>query len=207
MKEFLKHINDKAPAFRCYDCTDREEQLTLTAKVSNKLNPPASSDGVAEIRSLLGAAGGPFQKLFRKHNGMLLYRDSRSRAAGVRFFPVEEWSARSEEMREQFLAMGCEEEEMPTWMKRCIVFGEIPQSANYFAVSVGRGAGKIYYADHDDFRNTPFAKGLEELLDKIRNDPAEFLYKCGCFTRYSDGKTGTQWIPKEYISDVKAKRK
>jgi hypothetical protein len=202
LREFLKHISDEAPAFLCYACGDREEQLALTAKVSNKLNPPASSDAIKEIKSHLGAAGEPFQKLYRKHNGLLLYWSSRARAAGVRFFPVEEWPTRSEEMREQLCAMGWDEEEFPTWLKTCIVFGEIPQSANYFAVSVGKSAGKIYYVDHDSFETKPFAKGLEELLDRIQSNPATFLYKCGCYTRYSDGKTGTQWIPKEYLANV-----
>jgi hypothetical protein len=204
VREFEEHIRAVAPAFRCYACGDHAESLNLTARLSNNLNRPASKKALATIESLLGAAGEPFKELYRRHNGMVLYRDSRSHAAGVRFFPVEEWAARSEEMRDGMLAMGWDEEEvrMPAWLKKGIVFGEIPQSANYFVVTVGRGAGKIHYADHDDFRNTPIAKKLEAFLDKILADPAGFLYKCGCYTRYSDGKTGIQWIPKEYVSDA-----
>ena len=89
---------------------------------------------------------------------------------------------------------------MPLWLKEGIAFGEIPHSANFFVVAESERAGKIYYADHDDFRESPIAGDLDELLDRIRNDPADFLYQCGCYTRYSDGKTDTKWIPKEYAS-------
>jgi hypothetical protein len=154
------------------------------------------------IDSLLGKAGGPFKLLYGLHNGMTLYRDSRSEAAGVTFFPVEEWVARSQTMRDELSAMGWEKEQMPAWLREGIAFGEIPHSANFFVVGVGDDAGKIYYADHDDFTESPIAADLEEFLDRIRSDPAGFLYQCGCYTRYSDGKTDTQWIPQEYVSDA-----
>ena len=208
MQEFLKHIKDTAPAFRCYACGDHLEALNLTARLSNDLNPPASKKDLAEIESLLGAAGRPFKQLYGNHNGMVLYRDSPPMqcstivAAGVRFFPVEEWSARSAEMRDGLCAMGWAEDEMPIWLKEGIAFGEIPHSANFFVVGVGAEARKIYYADHDDFRESPIAENLEELLDRIRTDPADFLLQRGCYTRYSDGHSDSQWIPKEYVSDV-----
>jgi hypothetical protein len=37
----------------------------------------------------------------------------------------------------------------------------------------------------------------------VIKDPPGFLYQCGCFTRYSDGKTDIQWIPKEYVADCR----
>lgn len=33
----------------------------------------------------------------------------------------------------------------------------------------------------------------------IVEDPAEFLWARGCYTRYSDGKSDRQWIPKESL--------
>ena len=163
------------------------------------MNSPASAEALAEIESLLGEAGKAFGQLYSLHNGMVLYRDLKSDAAGMQFYPVEEWPTRSEAMREE---MGWLEDSMPAWLGEGIAFGEIPQSANFFVVGVGKEAGKIYYADHDDFRESPVAEDLAELLDKIRTDPAAFLYERGCYTRYSDGKTDTQWIPKEYVSGV-----
>ncbi len=214
VQEFEKHVKDTAPAFRCYACGDHLERLNLTARISHDLNPPASAEALAEIESLLGEAGEPFKQLYGYHNGMVLYCDSQPTkapflgerqkesvfyAAGVQFYPVEEWPARSEDMRDQ---MGWLEDSMPSWLKEGVAFGEIPHSANFFVVGVGEDADKIFYADHDDFRESPIAENLGELLDRIRTDPAAFLYERGCYTRYSDGNTDTQWLPKEYVSNV-----
>jgi hypothetical protein len=178
------------------------ERLDLTARVSSDLNPPASAELLAVIESQLGEAGEPFKQLYSLHDGMTLYRDSRSDTAGISFFPVEEWSARSQDMRDDLTSMGWPDDEMPVWLKEGIAFGEIPHSANFFVVGVGEDAGKIFYADHDDFRDAPIAENLEEFLDRIRSDPADFLYQCGCYTRYEDDETDIQWIPKEYVADV-----
>jgi hypothetical protein len=201
VQEFEEHIKDKAPAFRCYACGDCLERLDFTTRVSHDLNLPASAEALSEIESLLGEAGEPFKQFYGYHNGMVLYRDTLSVAAGVQFYPVEEWPARSQDMREELVEMGWEEDSMPAWLKQGITFGEIPHSANFFVVGVGEDAGKIFYADHDDFRESPIAENLAELLDKIRTDPAAFLYERGCYTRYY-GHSDTQWIPKEYVSDV-----
>jgi hypothetical protein len=49
-------------------------------------------------------------------------------------------------------------------------------------------------------RFSPIAESFEEFLDSILADPADFLNHLGCYTRYSDGKTDIQWIPKEYVA-------
>jgi hypothetical protein len=101
-------------------------------------------------------------------------------------------------------AMGFEEDDMPDWFHRGVVFGEIPRSANYFVIQPsGDGAGQVFYCDHDDLRTEPIAESFEDLLRMIVKEPPGFLYQCGCFTRYSDGKTDIQWIPKEYVPDCR----
>ena len=100
------------------------------------------------------------------------------------------------------IALGFEESDMPDWFHRGVVFGEIPHSANYLVLQPdGNQAGKVFYADHDDFKTEAMAPSFEDLLTMIVDDPPGFLYQCGCFTRYSDGKTTIQWIPKEYVPD------
>ncbi len=101
-------------------------------------------------------------------------------------------------------AMGFDEDDMPDWFHRGIVFGEIPQSANYFLIqSAGDNAGQVFYCDHDDFKTEPMASSFSDLLSMIVKDPSGFLYQCGCFTRYSDWKTDIQWIPRQYVSDCR----
>ena len=63
--------------------------------------------------------------------------------------------------------------------------------------------GKIFYADHDGWYESPFAEDFNGFLLHVTQEPARLLAKeVGCFTRYSDGKTDTQWIPEEYFVDV-----
>jgi hypothetical protein len=203
IERFLAHLADSAPGFRCYACDDDSESLQLLAHVSNQLGPPASARDLARIDELLGANGGPFKELYRHGNGFVLYQDSRSDAAGVHLYPVGKWRRRSARMRAEFRDMGWEEDELPEWLNRGIAFGEIPHSGNFFVVEPsGLEGGAIYYADHDDLEEEPIAATLASFLDEVSSAPAEFLDSCGCYTRYSDGKSSTQWIPKEYVRDT-----
>jgi hypothetical protein len=67
----------------------------------------------------------------------------------------------------------------------------------------GDKAGQVFFCDHDDFKTEPVAASFEDFLEIIVSDPPGFLYQCGCFTRYSDGNSEIQWIPKEYIPDCR----
>jgi hypothetical protein len=95
-------------------------------------------------------------------------------------------------------AIGFDTSDMPDWFHRGTVFAEIPQSANYFVID---RAGQVFYADHDDFSTKPIALSFDRFLKMIVDDPPGFLYRRGCFTRYSDGATSTQWIPREYVGN------
>jgi hypothetical protein len=209
LADFETHLKHAAPGFRCYRCGDRSETPTFLALVRNRANPPADKVALSTIDKLLGAAGAMIKQFYARHDGVLLYEDTLSsrwsggefEAAGVAFFSVSEWQDKSAEMRESLLAMGWSEDDMPDWLRQGIVFGEIPHSANYFVIQPsGEQAGKVFYADHDDFQADPIAGSFEEFVDSILADPADFLNRLGCYTRFSDGKTEIQWIPKEYVA-------
>ncbi len=107
-------------------------------------------------------------------------------------------------MKSQFEAMGFPSDELPAAIPDSLAFAEIPHSANYFTVkTTGPDFGKIFYADHDDFSDDPFANSFGEFLARIVADPAQFLYDVGCYTRYLDGKSSTQWIPRHYFADAR----
>ena len=106
-------------------------------------------------------------------------------------------------MKSRFEEMGLEPDEQPAGVKDALAFAEIPHSGNYFTVKIsGPNTGKIYYADHDDFDDEPFAESFVDFVARIVADPAQFLYDVVCYTRYSDGKTSTRWIPKEYVANA-----
>jgi len=204
LERFDAHLRDPAPGFRCYACRDRSETLKLLALVKNVVGKPGSAKAIAAVAKACGPASQVIKRFVQLHDGVVLYRDSKSDAAGVEFFKSAEWQSRTEEMRESMTAMGFEEHDMLEWFHSGVVFGEIPHSENYFVLQPnGDEAGRVFYCDHDDFKTEVMAESFEEFLSMIVKDPPGFLYECGCFTRYSDGKTDIQWIPKEYVPDCR----
>lgn len=204
LKRFESHLRDPSPGFRCYAAGDRTESLAVLARVKHRVGRPATSKALADIDNWLGNAATGLQRFYELHDGLLLYRDTRSDAAGIDFFKSAELDSRTEEMRESMQAMGFEQADMPSWFEQGLVFGEIPRSANYFVIqSTGDEAGQIFYADHDAYDPAPLAASFDEFLRLIVDDPAGFLNERGCYTRYSDGKTDKQWIPKEYLPDCR----
>jgi hypothetical protein len=200
-KNILAHIEAKSPAIRCYNCCDSAEDLKLLVSVKNDLNPPATTKSLALLEKHLGKSAKTFTSLYSLHDGFMLYKHSRSRTAGLHCFPVKLWQDKTNEMYEKLEAMGWEDEQYPLWLqKNSLAFGEIPGSANYFVVGTKKPyLGKIFYQMHDDYEEGPLARNFEDFMAMICADPADFLCQPGCHTRYSDGKTTIQWVPKLYL--------
>jgi hypothetical protein len=209
LTDFEIHLVHSAPAFRCYACGDEDEKLDFIARVQHRINPPAETQALAVIDRLLNHVGASFGDFYGKHDGLVMYEDTndtqwsggRYRVAGLAFFCLADWQSKSDQMRKDLIDMGYEEEDMPSWFAKGVAFAEIPGSGNYFVVQgPGEDEGKIFYADHDAFDSDPVALSFEEFLSYIIANPADFLYQFGCYTRYSDGNSKTQWIPKEYVA-------
>ena len=201
---FEQHLKDPYPAFRCHAAGDRSERIAWTARVTHEIGDPVSSADQKKLRSLLGNAGAEFLMFAKAHDGVQLYIDTLSDTVGVQIYRAAELEDRTEEMRQSMTNMGWEEENWPDWFKTGVTIGELPHSANYFVLErEGEHAGKVFYADHDDFQEEPLADGFDLFLNMIVSDPPGFLYERGCYARYSDGKTDKQWIPVEYVADAR----
>jgi hypothetical protein len=87
LEEFAKA---PAPGFRCFAAGDKSGRLFL-ARVRHILNSPASSDEIAQIRRMLGRHANEVAAFYQRHDGFVLYRDTRSEAAGIELLPVERW--------------------------------------------------------------------------------------------------------------------
>jgi hypothetical protein len=208
LADFERHLSDPSPAFWCYACGDHAEKPTLLARLQNRVGLPAKPRTVASIEKRLGRAANQIKQFYAKHDGVLMYEDmhlspgvpEEERTAGIYFFPVAQWNAMSREMRSSLKAMGWSRKEMTDWLLRGIAFAELPMSANFFVIQPqDKAAGKIYYAAHDSFVADPIAGCFNEFLDKIVRNPPRFLNRLGCYARYSDGKSDTQWIPTKYV--------
>jgi hypothetical protein len=200
LEEFTK---SPAPGFRCLAAGNRSGPRFL-ASIRHILNAPASPASIAQIRKLLGNHADQAATFYQCHDGFVLYRDTKSEAAGIELLPVAQWEKATEEMRDWFNHLADNPEDDPDHIVTGISIATVPHSGNYFVMPVeGPNAGKIFYADHDGWYESAFADDFSSFLARVTREPVKLLANdVGCYTRYSDGKTNTQWIPEEYFSDV-----
>ena len=200
LEEFTK---SPAPGFRCFAAGDRSGPRFL-ARIHHILAPPASTASIAQIRQMLGRHVDQAEAFYQRHDGSVFYRDTKSDAAGIMIIPVELWKKATNEMRSCFEHLADEPENDPDHIMTGIAIATVPRSGNYFVMPVeGPSAGKIFYADHDGWYEAAFADDFNGFLSRITCEPVKLLAEdVGCYTRYSDGETDTQWIPEEYFPDI-----
>jgi len=198
LQKFIDFISQPNPKFRCKDTGWPEPgPKRFIAQLKHIYYEPAGSSQIELIQSYLGKSAKAFIEFFSKLNGAVLYADTNSDAAGILIAPVEHWDNLTHH-KDHWLMLG---EDVPTWVKDSIAFGEIPNSGNFFLVIVsGEHCGKIFFLDHDCLEYEIFANNFEEFIEKVITDPPGLLNKLGCNTRYSDGETETQWIPEAYAT-------
>jgi hypothetical protein len=200
LEEFTK---SPAPGFRCFAAGDKAGPRFL-ASIRHILNASASPAAIAQIRKLLGSHADQVATFYQCHDGFVLYRDTKSEAAGIELLPVAQWEEATEEMRDGFNYLVNDPENDPDHIVTGISISTVPRSGNYFVMPVhGPNAGKIFYADHDGWYESAFADNFDSFLARVTREPVKLLAKdVGCYTRYSDGMTKAQWIPEEYFSDI-----
>ncbi|NOS71408.1 MAG: SMI1/KNR4 family protein [Verrucomicrobia bacterium] len=197
LEQFAK---SPAPGFRCFASGD-ESGSRFLASVRHILNPPGSSASIAQIRETLGSHAAQVADFYQHHDGFILYRDTKSDAAGIELLSVEQWVEATDDMRDWF---DLTPEEDPDHIVTGISIATVPHSGNYFVMPIeGPSAGKIFYADHDGWYEAAFADDFTGFLARVTREPVKLLTEdVGCYTRYSDGTSDSQWIPEEYFSDI-----
>lgn len=193
MKKFIAHIQNPAPGFRCFKAGDSDESLDFDVQVENRCAPGASPEDIQNLRSQLGESSDELAELYSMHDGIQLYCQADS--PGIELSPISSWPKLNQEWKGWFVDL--EPDELWEFQAEGIAFGEVCFSGNYFVFH----KGKVFYSDHDGGDDEPLAESFSAFLDRIMKDPAQFLEDVGCYTRYTDGKTDAQWIPKEYVRD------
>ena len=200
--DFEKHLRYPAPGFQCSPAAH-----TFIVKVKHRLGTPATRAGLALLKKSLGpATDKTIARFYSKHDGALLYCQPGFDAVGIQFFPIAKWEAATRECSSRWTGDGLDDwgDPLPK-PPGGIVFAEIPHSGNFFVLRVeGKQTGKIFYENHEnsDSAKKPLCESFEALLDMISSDPAKFLSDRGSYTRYSDGKTGLQWIPTKFLPNA-----
>jgi hypothetical protein len=203
LQRFNEFTKSPAPGFRCYAAGDKTGARFL-AGVRHILNPPASRDSIARIRQMLGNCADQVVAFFQHHDGFILYQDTKSEAAGIELLSVKQWKQATDDMRDWFDHLADDPENDPDRILTGVAVATVPHSGNYFVMPVeGPSAGNVFYADHDGWYESAFADDFGGFLVRVTREPVKLLADdVGCYTRYSDGITGAQWIPEEYFSDV-----
>jgi hypothetical protein len=202
MRDFLsrleRHLSEPKPRFDCYACGDQNQTARLSAFLRHEANPPATADEIQRLRELVGSIDDDLVALYSAHDGLTLYRDTRSSEGGFRLFRIRDMPQETERMDEALEEIG----DLYAMALPGVAIGEIPNSANYFVYPVSPNrAGQVFYLMHDPLHIPPLVfDSVAQLLDRVMSDPAQFLYDMGCYARYSDGQSATQWIPKAYVS-------
>ncbi len=202
MKEIKELISENmANQFCCKPAgTDRGEFFARTETV---LGEGASASDLDLIHKRLKMFSKEFSELYCEFNGAEFHRDTNSDAAGLWVHPIEDWDEVTSMMKDWYEIIDEDElEEIGVdWLETGIAFAEVPHSGNYFVLALeGSNAGKILYSDHDGLESEPYADTLFQFLKKYLEAPEKEMYRLGCHTRYSDGKTDIQWIPEEQNS-------
>jgi hypothetical protein len=193
-------ISHPSPAFVC-EAAGATSDLRFTARIHHELRPPATPEDLAYLRRILPLPSDQVAKFYMKHDGCLLYCDTLSETAGIEIYRIAEIPTRTVEMYEWLTNL--ESAADSNRLKTSIAIGEAPQSGNHFAMPVeGAKAGCVFYIDHDDWREEPFAATFDQFLERISTSPVRLLAEdLGFYARYSDGQSDKQWIPIEYTAD------
>jgi hypothetical protein len=145
------------------------------------------------LKNLLQSKNYEIVEFYKVHNGIKLYCNGET--SGLQLYSVDDLKELNEEWKESFSYY--EEDELYEFQKNGVAFGDISFSGNYFVFN----DGKIFYSDHDGGDDSPVGETFNDFLSKISSDPAQFLYDMGCYTRYTDGETEGQYIPKQFVAD------
>jgi hypothetical protein len=191
MQDFIDFLNLKNTSFKCFKSGDNNENLDFSVNVFNEVHEGAGHEDLALLQQLILEKGEEVFEFYKQFNGVKLFCNKD--IAGVELFKVTELVGENEAWKEWFSER--DENELYDFEKYGIAFGTVPRSGNYFVLYEGR----VYYSDHDDVNESPLAESFSDFLLQIVKNPAEFLYTMGCYTRYSDGKSDSQWIPKEFV--------
>ena len=193
MQDFLRHIKSGNQKFKCYLNSDENETLSLTVDIYNELNPGATDEEISLLTKLIPDNNEQIVAFYKLYNGIKLYCNADT--SGLQFYSIGDLKELNDEWKEGHSDF--EEDELYDFQKSGFAFGEISHSGNYFILF----EGKVFYDDHDGGDDTTAGETFNDFLSKIVTNPADFLNEMGCYTRYSDGKTNGQYIPKVLVAD------
>jgi hypothetical protein len=205
-KQFEALLQRKNQRFVCTDnFWPRPGPDYFTASIEHEVGHPLDDATLCRVAAQVGNLP-ELIEFYRRYGFARLFRDTKytdliGYASAFYIAPPDAWP----DLRISFTDWldGLEEEEwLPSWLDNYVVIGEIPKSGNSFLLPLaGPEHGKVYEFEHDGMEFIKRGKNLADFLNSISTVTDDLLAKIRGHTRYSDGKTDTQWMCIEYIYD------
>ena len=178
------------------------------ARIEHDVGPPADAATLDALKTQVGDLPEVIE-FYRRFGSARLFRDTLAAEPigyGSAYYiaPPAVWP----DLRDGFEAWleGLSDEErvawLPGWLDDYAVIGEVPNSGNYFLLPlVGPARGRIFEFEHDGFEFIERAPNLADFLDSLATVDEARMREIRGHTRYTDGKTGTQWLCQAYLHD------
>lgn len=199
-------LNDPDPAFACYANGDRQKKERYLVPLAHLANPPAPASLLDKVPSVPGAQ--QLKAVLGRYNGLLLYTDREYESEGVEIFPLNEWEERTSQMVESWVEEPWHypDDDMPYGHNDFIAIAHSRGASSYIHwVIRGPRAGAVYWwawTMRPEKSTPPMATDFTAFIQLLYDRPAHFFNKLLlCYTRFSDGRTPTEWLPGRYVPD------
>lgn len=187
IKEHLALVNPR------FLCTDAYGEGLLEVPLASIAGRPARSRQLDLLRVMAGSEFPSLEALYRDFDGLTFHMNGDT--AGLCVAPIKGLKSLNRSWRIWFSSI--DSAELYDFQRSGFAFATIDASGNYFVVHGGR----VYYSRHDDDDDDVWGESVEDFFRLALQDPANFLKRAGCYTRYSDGSSDTQWMPAEFVHD------
>jgi len=197
MKAFESLLAHPAPGFACHVARDPLKIEGFVAPVAHRAKLGATTRDLEKIPDIVGAAAA--REFYAAHDGALLY-------SGLEIFPIKKWKEVTESMAESWEDGGYRDDRMPYGRRDFIAFAHSHGAASCLHwVIAGPRAGAVYWwawTMPPDEQTPPLAADFASFIELVCTKPIHFFNELlHCNTRFTDGKTGKEWIPNRYLPD------
>lgn len=193
LKEFL---NKPKQRFLCI-AAGQPKSKVFTATITHQVTTPLTKNELAEIDPQLKQ----MIDFYKNFGSIRFYCDTLSNASAYYIANPNEWGTLKKYFNEWLKDLKKHELKklVPDWVSGSIVFGEIPQSGNYYLMPLSdHEKGKVFEFEHDGFEFIEIAPDFNSFLQRLTSVNNSLLEEIGGHTRYSDGKSDLQWMPTNY---------
>lgn len=187
----LLYPDSKRPVFPSL-ARKRPKWDRLVVTVRHRLPPPATSSELKLLRLVLGTHSRSFLRLYSRHNGFVLFQNSRYRCAGLKALPIRRWRGATATMRR---LAGCADSPGRFDVYFGVAFAWVPRTENFLVVMPREPRmGQIFLFQGDGATASKIATDFGDLIRRASKNPLRLMQKTGACMGFSD-EQGIGWMP------------